>query len=211
MEAVLLKLDFQKAYDSMSWEFLDWVLGEMGFPSLWRNWIRSCVRTASLSILINGTPSKPIKMHRGLRQGDTLSPFLFNLAMEVLHRLIVKAIDKGLWEGVEIRKGHDLRISHLKFADDTLLFCPARKEYLLNIKKTLIVFQLVSGLKLNFHKSSLVDINVNQEFLSLMARRLLCTIEELPIIYLGLPLGADKGKKEMWRTVVEKMEKKLAS
>lgn len=195
-EVVLFKLDFQKAYDSVSWGFLDWVLEQMGFPHLWRKWMRACVRTTSLSILINGTPLKPVKMQRGLRQGDPLSPFLFNLAVEVLHQLFVKAINKGLWEGIEVSKGAEFQISHLQFADDTLLFFPAREEYLLNIKKTLIVFQLVSGLKVNFHKSSLVGIHVCQNKMGPWARRLLCKIEELPIRYLALRhLGKARGRK----------------
>jgi len=75
-EGVLLKLDFQKAYDTINLESLDMVLKEMGFASKWRQWVRGCTATASISILINRALSKPFKMQRGLRQGDPLLPYL---------------------------------------------------------------------------------------------------------------------------------------
>lgn len=125
----LLKIDFHKAFDSVSWKFLDWTLEKMNFPIKWRQWIRSCVMTASSSILINGSPAPPFKLQKGLRQGDPLSPFLFVLAVESLNLLIHKAINHGYWEGVETSKG-GLCLSHLQYADDTLIFCPPNIQYL---------------------------------------------------------------------------------
>lgn len=67
-EAVLLKLDFHKAFDSISWEYLDRVVDQMGFPDLWRSWMKACVMKASAPpILIKGSPNPPIRLHRGLR------------------------------------------------------------------------------------------------------------------------------------------------
>lgn len=63
----LLKLDFQKAYDSVRWSFLQSVMSKMGFGRKWIKWIMTCVSTASLSIILNGSPLKPLKMERGLR------------------------------------------------------------------------------------------------------------------------------------------------
>nr|XP_025625994.1 uncharacterized protein LOC112718452 [Arachis hypogaea] len=71
----IIKLDFQKAYDRVKWCFIDTVLEKMGFGRTWRVWVRECVTSASISIMVNRSPSKPFKMERGLRQGDTLSPF----------------------------------------------------------------------------------------------------------------------------------------
>ena len=79
---LVCKLDIEKAYDSISWEFLYQVLGRMGFGSWWLTWIKWCISTASFSILINGSPAGFFPSSRGLRQGDTLSPYLFVIGME---------------------------------------------------------------------------------------------------------------------------------
>jgi len=66
-EGVLLKLDFQKAYDTINLDSMDLVLKEMGFESKWRQWLRACLNTPSISVLVNGVPCKPFRMQRGLR------------------------------------------------------------------------------------------------------------------------------------------------
>jgi len=101
-EGVLLKLDFQKAYDSINLESLDMVLEVMDFPIMWRQWMKTCLTTATISIIVNGVPCKPFKMKRGLRQGDPLSPYLFVLMAEVLNKLLSKAADVGLFHGVKV-------------------------------------------------------------------------------------------------------------
>jgi len=71
---VLMKMDFQKAYDTLDWSSLDMVMQEMGFGSKWRQWIMKCITGAAVSVVFNGVPLKPFRMERGLRQGDPLSP-----------------------------------------------------------------------------------------------------------------------------------------
>lgn len=82
--------------------------------------------TASASILVNGSPS----LHRGLRQGDPLSPFLFDIVVECLNLLIVKATTLNLWEGIEISPGGP-KVTHLQYADDTVIFCRPNLDHLL--------------------------------------------------------------------------------
>ena len=160
-KAVVLKLDFHKAFDCVSWSYLDWVMSQMGFPVVWRKWIRSCVMTASASVLVNGSPTRPFKLQKGLRQGDPLSPFLFDLVVEPLSLLIHKALSLKKWEGIGF-SNEGLKITHLQYADDAILFCPPKIDYLMNIKMTLIIFHLVSGLQVNFHKSSILGLNLEQ-------------------------------------------------
>lgn len=150
----------------------------------------SCVTSASASILVNGSPSAPFKLQRGLRQGDPLSPFLFVLIGEVLNQVILKATNMGLWSGLEIRK-NGLKITHLQYADDTLIFNDAKMESLKNIKKALILFHLASGLQVNFHKSSIIGMNTTKVRLQEAADSLLCKASDIPFTYLGLSIGGN--------------------
>ena len=210
IEAALLKLDFHKAYDSISWHFLEWILEQMNFPNTWSKWIMTCVSTASVSILINGSPCAPFKLQRGLRQGDPLSPFLFVLIAESLNQIIMKATDLSLWKGIGVGNG-ELNITHLQYADDTLIFCDANIESLKNIKKALIVFQLASGLQINFHKSSLIGLNTSDTWQKLAANTLLCRTGEIPFTYLGLPIGGNITRIQLWDPILLKLSKKLAT
>uniref|UniRef100_A0A2N9FE24 Reverse transcriptase domain-containing protein n=1 Tax=Fagus sylvatica TaxID=28930 RepID=A0A2N9FE24_FAGSY len=97
--SVLCKLDVEKAYDHVNWDFLLYLLQCCGFPIRWRNWIRFCISTVRFSILINGCPSGFFASSRGLRQGDPLSPLLFVVVMEALSRLMDRAVARGSFSG----------------------------------------------------------------------------------------------------------------
>ena len=74
-QMLLFKVDFEKAYDSVRWDFLDEVLKKFGFGSKWCAWIQSCLRSSRGSIIINGSPTEEFQFFKGLKQGDPLSPF----------------------------------------------------------------------------------------------------------------------------------------
>ncbi|CAM8943692.1 unnamed protein product [Rhodiola kirilowii] len=95
----MIKLDFCKAYDSISWDYLDQIQERMGFGVKWRKWISECISTVRLAVLVNGSPTEEFAMERGLRQGDPLSPFLFLIAAEGLSRLLSKQKKSGLSKG----------------------------------------------------------------------------------------------------------------
>jgi len=90
---LLCKLDLEKAYDHVNWDFLLYLLQRCGFGEKWRAWIRFCISTVRFSILVNGTPSGFFTSSRGLRQGDPLSPLLFVVVMEALSRMLVVALE----------------------------------------------------------------------------------------------------------------------
>ncbi|GKD61379.1 RNA-directed DNA polymerase, eukaryota, reverse transcriptase zinc-binding domain protein, partial [Tanacetum coccineum] len=185
---LLFKVDFEKAFDSVNWEFLFDIMAQMSFGSKWRKWISSCLSSASVSVLINGSLSKEFKMERGLRQGDPLSPFLFLIVAEALQIMIIEACNKGIFKGLSL--GDDgSNISLLQLADDALFFGEWSKSNVRHLIHILDCFHDVSGLKINLDKSRLFGIEVSPEEVSSIARSVNCSHGSLPFIYLGLPVG----------------------
>jgi hypothetical protein len=210
-EVVFLKVDFEKAYDSVDWDFLEFVMRKMNFPLKWRKWIRESISTAMMSVLINGSPTKEFKMERGLRQGDPLSPFLFLLVAEGFNVLMSKAVSDREFVGYGVGRDEELTISHLQFADDTLVIGKRRWGNIFTMKATLQLFELISGLKVNFHKSELIGINIEDSWLRDAAAVLNCKVGCLPFNYLGLPIGANPRKTRTWEPVINSLRKRLLS
>ncbi|XP_072061984.1 uncharacterized protein [Arachis hypogaea] len=161
-----------------------------------------------MSILINGSPSKPFKMERGLRQGDPLSLFLFVLVVDVLHRMIGEAVRNKCILPLLIGKDN-IELSHLQFADDTILFYPPEEETIRNYAMLLRFVEMMSGLTINFDKSSLIQINCEQQWSYNMCNLLGCKEASLPVRYLGISLGANPRLVRTWKPVIDKVEEKL--
>jgi len=158
---LMFKVDFEKAYDSVDWNYLDSVMRRMNFPTLWRRWMSECISTPMVSVLMNGSPTEEFRLERVLRQGDRLSPFLFLIAAEGLHVMMKVVVNQGLFSPYEVGTFGDISISNLQFADDTLLMRNKSWANIRALKVVLILFQSVSGLKVNFHKSLLYGINIS--------------------------------------------------
>ena len=208
---VVCKLDIEKAYDHVNWDALLYLLNRMGFGLKWREWIKACISTVRFSVLVNGSPVGFFGSSRGLRQDDPLSPLLFLLVMEVLSRILKKTEDSGLLRGFHVGPVNSIRvrISHLLFADDTILFCDASRDQLLAIRLALSCFQAFTGLKVNVEKSEIVPVaevgNIDD-----LASILRCRVGSLPMKYLGMPLGTPYKTASIWNPILEKMEKKLS-
>ena len=153
-KGTLCKLDVEKAYDKLDWKSLPMVRREMGFGNKWIGWIHWCISTTSFSLIINGSPTGFFKSSRGLRQGDPLSPYLFVLGMEVFSLLIDKATMGGFLPGYNIRgrNGAAMNISHLLFADDSLVFCKDSEKQMVFLSWILLCFEALSGLRVNLEK-----------------------------------------------------------
>ena len=145
ISGVVCKLDIEKAYDHVNWEALFYLLGRMGLRLKWRRWIKACVSFVCFSVLVNGSPEGFFGNSRGLKQGHPLSPLLFLLVMEVLSRLLKKTEECNLIQGFHVGAVNsvEVSISHLLFANDTILFCDASREQLLSIRLVLSCFRLL--------------------------------------------------------------------
>ena len=149
--------------------------------------------------------------YRGLRQGDPLSLFLFDIVMEALSRMLVVNTMAGQFSGFLLGNatGSLMTVSHLLFADDTLVFYDADNNHITTLCGILSRFEEVSGLKINLGKFELVpvgDVLNLHELVEILGRR----ESALPLKYLGLPLVATFKDKTVWNPVLEKMEQRLA-
>jgi len=209
-ELLLFKVDFQKAYDFMDWEYLDSVMGRMSFPTLWRKWMKECVCTATASILVNGCPIDEFALKRGLKQGDPISPFIFLIAAEGMNVMMSEAVSQSLFTRYSVGAQHATVLSHLQFVDDTLLLGTKSWANVRALREILTLFEAMSGLKVNFHKSMLVGVNVEESWLGEAASFLSCKIGKIPFLYLGLSIGGDVRRLSFWKPVIDRIKSRLS-
>jgi hypothetical protein len=201
---ILLKLDISKTFDSVSWSFLLEVLEKVGFGPIWRNVISGLLMTSSTQIMLNGVPGEYIQHKRGLRQGDSLSPLLFIIVMDVLNGLIVKAADGGLLQPLSTRSIQH-RIS--LYVDDVVMFLRPAASDLHMVTMILDLFgdASASGLKTNIQKSSVAPIQCSLVDVEMVTQIFPCKVETLPLKYLGLPLSIRKLNKEQLQPLIDRL------
>ncbi|KAE8672120.1 ADP-ribosylation factor-like protein 8B [Hibiscus syriacus] len=146
----------------------------------------------------------------GLRQGCSLSPFLFNIVGEALSGLIRKAVDIGLCDRVTVGEGR-VDMSHIQFADDLLIFSDANGMGIQNLNRILKFFEVAAGLKLNKMKTKIFGINVDGNTVKRWADSIYCGWAELPTSYLGLPLGHKKNSLPLWQPILDRVRNRLDS
>ncbi|XP_071729377.1 uncharacterized protein [Rutidosis leptorrhynchoides] len=186
-KCMIFKVDFEKAFDSINWEFLFKVMERVGFDLKWRRWIRACLSSASVSVLVNGSPTDEFRLHRGIKQGDPLSPYLFIIVAEGLNPLIKQALRANLLKGIEVGKDKII-VSHLQYADDTILFREWSKRNVRNVLNVLNCFEIFSELKVTVAKSCLYGFGVQNNIVEEVAKIHGCQNGCLPFFYLGLPM-----------------------
>lgn len=123
--SMAVKLDMSKAYDRIEWDYLKVVMLKMGFSSVWADRIMKCVTSVSYSFLVNGKPSDVLIPHRGLRQGDPLSPYLFLLCAEGLGAILKQAHEANLIHEVSIARGAP-EVTHLFLCRQQHYFYPCK-------------------------------------------------------------------------------------
>ena len=124
---MVVKVDLEKAYDRLEWSFIHNVLQAFRFSHNIIKLIMSCISTSSLSMLVNGCTLEAFNPSRGIRQEDHLSLYLFIMCMEYLGCLIEEKCSKDLWFPLKASRGN-IKISHLFFADDLILFAKVTNE-----------------------------------------------------------------------------------
>jgi mannosylglycoprotein endo-beta-mannosidase len=205
----ILKLDYEKAFDKVNLDFLDELLEKRGFSPKIRNMIRQITRGGSVAVKINNVEGNFFTIGKGLRQGDPLSPILFNFVVDVFTCMLIKAADHSLIRGLfsKVRPGG---IISLQYVDDTILFVENNPETARNLKWVLIYFEQVSRMRINYSKSELIPINMETEEIASFKTILGCVVGDFPIKYLGVPLHHDKLKKEGIQLIIDKILKRIA-
>jgi hypothetical protein len=181
--SLFIKLDIDKAFDTMNWSYLLNVMEQLGFSQRWQNWISSIWCTSSSSFLINSAPRRKIFHCRGVRQGDPLSPLLFLLSMEPLHRLFQKALQMGLLS--KLSKGCEMfRVSF--YADAAAFFIKPTEQDLKVSLEIMSIFANASSLFTNLAKTNCYPIHCGDIDLGFLSNANL-NISQFPCPYLGLP------------------------
>lgn len=152
---MFIKLDISKAFDTVNWAYLLDIMTFLGFSQRWRNWISALWGTTTSSFLLNGEPGKRIRHLRGVRQGDPLSPMIFLLAMEPLHRMFQLAQSYGLLSHIH-RDCSNFRMS--LYADDAAVFISPESWDLKVLIFILEIFGGASGLRTDISKTEFFPI-----------------------------------------------------
>lgn len=157
---VLLKLDFAKAFDTIEHSSMIEIMRHMGFNDRWLGWINIIFGSGTSSVMLNGVPGRQFHCRCGVRQGNPLSPLIFVLAADLLQAAINDAHRCGLIElPIPARGSSDYPV--VQYVDDTILLMPACPEQAKTMKQILMDYADSIGLKINFQKSVIVPLNVD--------------------------------------------------
>lgn len=180
-----LKLDMMKAFDRVSWEYLELLLRRFGFSDFFIRLVINHLSATRVSVLINGQPSPAFRPFIGVKQGDPLSPLLFILSSEGFSRGIKSLSAAGQLQSFRLGR-IPLTITHLAYADDLLVFLKGTRRNLIHFRTFLTQYERASGQKVNYHKSNFIpsaSVTVSQQrsFKAILDMRL----SSLPFRYLG--------------------------
>ncbi|XP_021605634.1 uncharacterized protein LOC110610068 [Manihot esculenta] len=204
-----IKIDLEKAYDRLNWDFIQWVLGSYHFSDAWISNIMNCIRTSSMSVLWNGEKLESFKSTRGVRQGDPMSSYLFVMCIEQLSRMFKQLVRQCRWKSIPISSNGPM-ISHLMFADDMVLFAEASVEQSDLILSCLDDFAKASGQKVNLAKSSLyLSPFVDSDLASLLSSRSGIPLTADLRKYLGVPSIHGRISVSTYGSILDKMRGKL--
>jgi hypothetical protein len=208
-QGLVFKIDYEKAYDKVNLDFLYEVLSARGFSAKFIGMIRQITQNGSVGVKVNEVEGEFFLTGKGVRQGDPLAPLLFNTVVDVFTRMLVKGVNAGLIRGLcsNLIPGG---VVSLQYADDTLLFLENDREVAVNFKWILTCFEQLSGMRINYHKSELIGINIDSVDMNPFLGIFQCVEGHFPIKYLGLPLHFEKLKREELQPLVDSLLKRLS-
>lgn len=180
-ECLMLKVDFEKTYECVSWNFLRYLLKRMGFRNKWCIWMEALVFTSTISMIVTGSLTAEFVVSRGLRQGDPMSLLFFILVPEGLEGLMRNATE---YEGLHgFRFNENIHFELLQFANDTIMICDGSLDNLWCLKAVFRGFERVFGLSINFNKSKVYGINIGDNILATASNFLPCDIGSLAFLF----------------------------
>lgn len=148
-----------KAYDHVEWSFVQAILVKMGFSAKFVAMVMQYISIVTYSVLINGILGNVIKLTRGLKQGDPLSPFLFVIISEALSSLLSTAKERKDISSLNVSR-RSPTITHWFFADDSMIFWRTHTQELLNLQSLFAKYECASSQKINYEKSSILSIGI---------------------------------------------------
>ncbi|XP_021761357.1 uncharacterized protein LOC110726197 [Chenopodium quinoa] len=193
--SLALKLDMAKEYDRVEWDFLKAVMQKLGFAEFWIDRVMHCVSSVSFLVLMNGAPSGEFTPTRGLWQGDPLSPYL--------------EVARGALKGIKVASSAP-PISHLLFADDSIIFSGANAEEVATIIQVLHTYESASGQLVNFDKTTVsFSKGVSEDMRVALAGILGVRMVDIHDKYLGLPTVVGRSKRVLTKGIQDKLWKNL--
>ncbi|KAG7560295.1 Reverse transcriptase domain [Arabidopsis thaliana x Arabidopsis arenosa] len=204
-----IKIDISKAFDSVQWPFLINVLVAMQFPPVFIHWISLCITTASFSVQVNGDLAGYFQSARGLRQGCSLSPYLFVMSMDVLSKMLDRAADAKQF-GFH-PKCKQLGLTHLSFADDLMILSDGKIRSIEGIVDVFDKFAKRSGLRISMEKSTVYMAGISPIIRQSIEDKFPFAVGQLPVRYLGLPLVTKRFTAADYTPLIEHLRKRITS
>lgn len=204
-----VKFDISKAFDTVKWSFITAVLKAMGLPLQFILWIRVCISTASFSVSVNGSLEGFFTSARGIRQGCSLSPYLYVILNNVLSKLLNKAVlDQKFHYHPQCER---VALTHLSFADDILVFTDGSVRSLRGVLEVMDHYAQISGLYINVSKSSIFAVGQGASLVTIEAARIGIKVGTLPVRYLGMPLTTKALTKQDYEPLIDKVRSRMLS
>lgn len=185
---LLLFIDFEKAFDLISWQFIQKVLQFFNFGTSIQKWVHIFYTNIISAVKQGGNLSEFFEIQRGCRQGDPLSPYLFILCAEIL------AIKLRTNSNIQGLKSVNIENKLSQFADDTAIILDGSEISLKETMKELKHFGEISGLKINFSKTQVVWIGSMKFSKKILCPELNLAWGKNTFTYLGIDFNLDMSK-----------------